>query len=339
MPRNRVYKCSACSRSHERPTGKHCQWVEAQQPATPSTNEPQQENNSDLAAAMATLTATIAEMGKRLADRDERPETNHTVEVESEQEESDEEPVDSPSSQQPRDDIPSLQELRRNYVVGREVNRRLEELENEQELAGANGLSSQRVRGKRSGAARTVRDTIINDIDWPHFHIYSPPGEEPMTFQHLLVQEFVYGFQHMVDQPDSHLDRQVMWDMLKYMMEDTIEYPWHNVWNFYWIVGSHVENDRLRWSDDRLIQRLRVKHAQKHDPLPVKQTAKKPTETDKLRYCAQYQKGGCPEKGDHAGQKHMCAFCYRIKGTPYPHPECECRRKSGEQPKNFKGGE
>ena len=53
----------------------------------------------------------------------------------------------------------------------------------------------------------------------------------------------------MVDQPDSRLDRQTMWDIFKGMMEDATEYPWHNVRNFYWVVCSHVENDRLRWGD------------------------------------------------------------------------------------------
>ena len=116
------------------------------------------------------------------------------------------------------------------------------DLEDEEDITGATGATSSRARGKRSGAARTVRDTIVHDIDWPHFHIYTAPGEEPMTFQRLSVQEFVYGFMHMIDQPDSRLDKQIMWDILKGMMEDATEYPWHNVRNFYWVVGSHVEN-------------------------------------------------------------------------------------------------
>ena len=337
MPRNRVYKCSTCSRSHERPTGKHCQWVDAEQATQPNTAEQQPQTQSiELANAVVALTATVAEMGRRFSTMEERMESREAAEATGGQSESDEEVPTTPPNLQERGDVPSLQELRRNYAVGREVNRRLAELENEEEAAAASGLTSSRPRGKRSGAARTVRDTIINDIDWPHFHIYTAPGEEPMTFQRLSLQEFVYGFMHMIDQPDSRLDRQIMWDILKGMMEDATEYPWHNVRNFYWVVGSHVENDRLRWDDAEPIQKLRLKHAQKHDPSPTKQQAKP---TEKLRYCAPYQKGECTEKADHAGQKHMCAFCYRVKGSTYSHPESDCRRKTGELPKNGKGGE
>ena len=236
-------------------------------------------------------------------------------------------------------DIPTARELRRDYEVGREVNRRLAELELDDEAISGARHGSIRTRGKRSGAARTVQDTVLRDIDWPHFHIYTAPGAEPMTFERLTVPEFVYGFQHMVDQPDSRLDRRVMWDILKGLMEDASEYPWHNVKNFFWVVGSHVENGRLEWADTVPIQQLRVKHAQKHDP-PVKKQSTPAASSEKLRYCGPYQRGNCQEKADHAGLKHICAYCYRVKSAQFPHPEAECRRKNTDEvPKNARGGE
>ena len=90
------------------------------------------------------------------------------------------------------------------------MNRRLAEMDLEDDIDGEHRQGARR-RGKKSGAARTVQDTVLRDIDWLHFHIYTPPGAEPMTFPRLSVQEFVYGFQHMVDQPDARLDRSVMW--------------------------------------------------------------------------------------------------------------------------------
>ena len=199
--------------------------------------------------------------------------------------------------------------------------------------------ASRRARGKRSGAARTVQDKVVRDIDWPHFHIYTPPGTEPMTFLGLSIPEFTYGVLHMVDQPDANFDRGVMWNLLKAVMEDAAEYPWENVKNFFLIVGSHVENDRLEWGDTEIIEKLQAKHSQKHELVP-KKASPQPAASNKLRYCGPYQKGNCPERNDHGGQKHMCAHCYRVKATPYPHPESECRRKTSmEQPKNARGGE
>ena len=236
-------------------------------------------------------------------------------------------------------DIPSVQELRRDYAIGREVNRRLAEMGLQDDDDDLPTNSSPRKRGKRSGAARTVQDTVINDIYWPHFHIYTQPGEEAMTFDRPSMAEFVYGYLHMVDQPESKLDRTVMWNLLKDTTEDVTEYPWQNVRNFFWVLGSHVENDRLKWDDWPSIQKLRAKHAQKHEIVPKKATLAT-LQAAKLKPCAPYQKGQCTEKGDHAGLKHMCAFCYKIKSTAYWHPEKDCRRKSADdQPKNVNGGE
>ena len=186
-----------------------------------------------------------------------------------------------------------------------------------------------RARGKRSGAARTVQDKVLRDIDWPHFHIYTPPGEDPMTFEKLSITEFVYEYLQMVDQPEARFDQQVMWDLLKMIMEDATEYPWPNVINFFLILGSQIENERLHWSDAGAIAKLRSKHAQKREVVVKKESVVAPS-AEKLRYCGPYQRGQCAERGDHAGMKHMCAYCYKMKATPYPHPEAECRHRAGE---------
>ena len=296
---------------------------------------------SAVTRALEAINEKMDGFGARLATVESRPAGSQVL-----AEPSDE--VDSPavsmevspahaSAQRTDPDIPSLQDLRRDYAIGREVNRRLAEMGLQDDDDNLPRNSSQRKRGKRSGAARTVQDSV--DIDWPYFHIYTQPGEEAMTYERLSIPEFVYGYLHMVDQPEAKLDRRVMWDLLKAMMEDATEYPWPNVRNFFWVAGSHVENDRMKWSDGATIQHLRAKHAQKHEVI-VKKPATNAAQTGKLRSCALYQKEQCAEKRDHMGLKHMCAFCYRTKSTPYPHPEKDCRRKTTEeQPKNGNGGE
>ena len=336
MPKTRIYKCNACHRSHAKPTGKQCQWVEQEQLAEPAEKD---DRTDVLTAAIQKLTANVEAMGKKIGEMDKRFDGEPDEAPDSDLSDNENDNVATAATSRTERDIPSARELRRDYEVGRELNRRLAELEADADFAENARPASQRMRGKRSGAARTVQDSIKRDIDWPHFHIYAPPGAEPMTFERLSVQEFVYGFMHMVDQPDTKLDRAVMWEILKGMMDDAIEYPWHNVKNYYWIVGSHVENERLDWADTDQIQRLRSKHAQKHD-LPVKKPQAQATKAEKLRPCALYQKGSCPEKGDHSGQGHICAYCYRVKGAPYKHSEADCiRRATDETPKNGKGGE
>ena len=335
MPRSRVYKCSTCGRSHPKPTGKHCQWPMEDQ------GDPQPEAADCIATltqAIAKLTEKMDNFGDRLATVEKGSDDGDSSAPEEGLEDRGERLQSQVSPQRTDPDVPSVQDLRRDYAIGREVNRRLAEMglqDDDDDMARA---VSHRKRGKRSGVARTVQDSVVNDIDWPHFHIYTQPGAEPMTFERLTIPEFVYGYLHMVDQPGAKLDRRVMWDLLKDMMEDATEYPWPNVRNFFWIVGSHVENDRMKWTDTENIRHLRVKYAQKHEVV-VKKAAITATQREKLRYCGPYQRGQCPEKADHPGQKHMCAFCYKTRSIAFQHPESECRRKTAsEQPKNGKGG-
>ena len=297
--------------------------------------DPQPAQPNELTAAVQKIAATVDKLTDRMSAM-EREKTTPTNDGADEAQ-----PIGieiEPKNQQLSNaDIPSVSELRRNTALNREVQRRLAELDFTDDFAEPQlGATNQRPRGKRSGAARTVQDTIINDIDWPHFHIYSPPGTEPMTFSQLSIAEFVYGYLLMVDQQGAKFDREIMWSLLRNIMEDATEYPWALLKNFFWILGSNVENDRMKWSDTQAIEHLRYKYAQKYE-LPAKKA--QTSATEKLKYCGPYQSGSCAEKGDHAGLRHICGYCYRTKSSPYPHPERDCRRKtSNEAPKNEKGG-
>ena len=331
MLKARNYKCSTCARYHARPTGKNCQWANMelqQEPEVAETHSP------ELAQTLLAITTQMDALSKKMEAMENRtPATTPDTGIAGIQVE---QAAVSTTEPPQRTEVPSTNELRRDYDVGREVNRRLAEMDLLDDTTDTQRSGTPRLRGKRSGAARTVQDTIVHDIYWPHFHIYTPPGAEPMTYPALSILEFTYGYMHMVDQPDSKLNRQVMWEILKDLMEDAVEYPWQNVKN---LAGSHVENDRMEWSDTEKIGKLRVKNSQKHET--VNNPASQQTQSgERLKPCAPYQQGTCTEKADHGGLKHMCANCYKVKSVPYPHPEMNCRRKNTtEQPKNGKGGE
>ena len=336
MPRARVYKCTTCGTSHPRPTGKHCQWVDIEQSEEPEAPPTQA---AELTQALLSFKAQMDTMGERMGAMEKLVTTkiNTTPQAAGSEPQV---PHEAATGDIPADmNVPSVSELRRDYVLGREVNRRLAEMDIADDSADAQRTGAQRPRGKRSGAARTVQDSIIHDIDWPHFHIYTPPGAEAMTFERLTVAEFTFGFLQMVDQPDAKFNRAIMWDLLKDIMEDAVEYPWANVRNFYWVVGNQVENDRMKWEETEKIAKLRVKHSQKHEVVVKKQATQQPN-FEKTCFCVPYQKRECPEKNDHGGLRHICAHCVRVKAGTYPHPELDCRRKNGiELPKNVKGGE
>ena len=341
MPKARIYKCSACARSHPRPTGKHCQWLNAE---LPEEREVQTTNAADIAETLRSIKTQMESLGQRMGEM-EKSKTTEVLDQRQADVASASEPTNGAAAAPPvandvEPNVPSVRDLRRDFAVEKEVNRRLAELDILDETYDDRRHGSPRKRGKRSGAARTVQDAVVHDIDWPHFHIYAPPGAEPTTYPQLTIPEFTFGYLQMVDQPDAKFNRAIMWDLLKDIMEDAVEYPWENVKNFFWIVGSHVENDRMEWGNSEAISKLRAKHSQKYEiPTKLAAVSAQPQPVERLRYCMPYQSKTCTEKGDHGGLRHMCAHCYRVKSVPYPHPETDCRRKSGEPPKNAKGGE
>ena len=123
MPRPRVYKCSTCGRTHEKPTGKHCQWVDASQRA--AQDEPEAQEN-DIAGAIRHLTAQVALMGGQLGDVQRKVDSvQQKVDgiAEPAPDSDDDGSKDraeaeiTPTTDNP--DLPSLRELRRNYEVGK----------------------------------------------------------------------------------------------------------------------------------------------------------------------------------------------------------------------------
>ena len=71
MPKGRTYKCTACTRTHAKPTGKRCPWVTMEQLEEPDELlEPVEIESSanELAEALRGLTSQVENMGKRMAE-------------------------------------------------------------------------------------------------------------------------------------------------------------------------------------------------------------------------------------------------------------------------------
>ena len=238
--------------------------------------------------------------------------------------------------------------LRQDEELMARVTRRLVELGAQAAIpppTEATSASTDRKPGKKSGQARTVEDTVLRDIDWPHLNVYRGPERRPVRFNDLNMQEFTHGFMVMVQNCKNNFNQDVMFDILRDMMEDALNYPWENVRNFYRILASYVEMDRLEWSDHGRIQALRRQYAQSTTVLSAGGASKsdKPKFTARsvatnARTCHAYQRAECQERGDHSGYLHACAYCVRQTGQAYPHAEKDCRRKINDGSKNERGG-
>ena len=117
------------------------------------------------------------------------------------------------------------------------------------------------------------------------------------------------------------------------LMQDAMDYPWHNVRNFHGIVLNHMETARLDWGDDSEIQKLRSVYSQRGSIADLNSSRKTATGNtgNGPVFCLPYQKGACSEAEEHKSAqgkvKHICAYCLKQTGQGLQHPEKDCRRK------------
>ena len=219
------------------------------------------------------------------------------------------------------------------------VTRRLRELDNEEDEDSAYGATAAPLAtrmGKRSGQVCTVDDIVIQEVDWPHLYVYRGTAHRPVKYGDMTVTEFVYGYLQMIYNLRNYFDQDVMLGILRNIKEDALTYPWDNVRNFYRVLSSMVEMDRVQWTDTEQISTLRYHYA--HRPANMYR-AQQATPSGRqtgypIKTCAAYQRGECTEAGDHAGFAHACVFCARMKQTAYPHTDKDCRGKKFMQSQN-----
>ena len=105
-------------------------------------------------------------------------------------------------------------------------------------------ITKTKSNGKKSGSLRVAADVVQEAIDWPHLYItrVMDGARVGVPYKELRIQEFVYGFLEMLDNPKGKWDKEVMLNILKMLMQDAMDFPWGNARAFYELLGVDVEN-------------------------------------------------------------------------------------------------
>ena len=297
MSTTREYMCKKCKVCHERPTGKKC----------PRQADP------DEASGMEAVLTMLSKIDSRLSALEEAKVSDVTS--------------DTGEEASPRS-------LQRDQRLKKKVHQRMADLHILEESSDddtGRTTACRPTQGKKSGRAKTLNDVVVRDIDWPHYHVYRGPHRAPATYEDLTIQEFVYGF--MCQLIDAKTDSKIRENQLQYLrdiMREATDHPWPNVRNLHGIVLSHMEMDRVAWTDDDAIRNLRETYITR---APTSQTPQVDNRRTNKRYCLMFQDGRCkqltPEHSSPRGSvNHFCAFCYRVTGNSYQHAEMDCNRKS-----------
>ena len=321
MPR--TYYCRKCGDTHDPPTGKQCQ----------------RERQQDGPAQTTGLFELLSKVSQKISDIDDRV-RNIEVDRRSTHEEPRSPDTDSlQGAQAPREmaePAVSPRTLRKDTQLMRQAANRLARLQlddsGDEDFL---NIRTPRANGKKSGSLMTAAEKVERIIDWPHMYVRRSTGgqRKPVSYSDLRVEEFVFGFLSMIDSPKCKWDYRVMTQILKHMMQDTMDFSWANVLNFYQMAGLEVEYGTIEWSDSDVIREIRSTYAR--TVFPVKKENKEQqqqrpapqTAPSNMKTCVAFQKATCEHDKDHPPYTHACAYCHKTKSLICRHNESDCYRK------------
>ena len=300
------------------------------------------EQNRQLAEILLDIRSQISGLTRRIQSV-EKPAHNRDV---SEDSEGAEVAADNQPQREETEEAASPSSLREDARLMRQAAERLARLQiddsdQEDELP----ISSRRAQGKKSGSLMLASDTVKKRIDWPHMYVRRTVGgkRRSVAYADLRVEEFVYGFLCMLENPKCKMDSKRMMTILRDMMQDTIDFTWQNALGFYEMVGVDVEYGVLLWSDTDRIKEMRMTYAR--TTFPDKKENKEGAKAQPkmapaaMKCCAAYQKHACEHARDHLPFSHACSYCHRMFNTIARHPETDCFKRIAEEAKNAKRGE
>ena len=189
--------------------------------------------------------------------------------------------------------------------------------------------TSKKGRRLKSGREKTASDFIKVEMEWPHYH-----DRKPAHYDDLAAVEFVHGYLTSVLEGNHNArTKDHMLRHLKDLMLDESEFSFEAARNCHGIVLQHLEQARLTWADKDRLQELRRKYAQRRLSEESKSNKSARDRDRTPLFCLKYQEQRCSYNEDHQTTrgfvKHTCAYCLRVIGNTYRHPELAMSSQGG----------
>ena len=341
MPR--TYNCKKCHTVHSPPTGKACQRA-----ANAQHEQQEGEPNAAMMEILMAIQGQVSEVQGQVSEMDGRmrqieDERQQDASVEEDQEvqitqntgrhttDGGAQALTTPSSV--RSDIRLMAR------AAERLNRlSLSDLDGDDDI----DITGNRAKGKKSGSLIMASEVVKKQIDWPHLHVKRMVNgrRRPIAYADLRPEEFAFGFIEMLNVPASKWDYMGMIEVLRMVLQDTIDFSWSNALGFYEAVGLEVEYGSLTWDEVDRINKMRTVYSRtvfpgNRDQKDAPKTGNK-TSAGATKTCALYQRGACEHQRDHHPFLHACSYCQRTCNAVYRHSEADCQRKVTDDTKNAK---
>ena len=331
MPK--VFQCSSCLTQHARPVGKKCQ-LKAGESFSGDSEVVGPSSQSDITVSDEIL-RQLRQLGEKMDSMDKRVQRTEAA-----LEKGHSQPIDIPGTSQgtagqvtghdteesiAQSLVPSLEFLRHNESLQSQVEKRLAELKNVNELATRGRIKSQR------GGPGDI--TVKKLVDWPQNFILTGAHKTRPTYDDLTITQWVSGFVRCIQEEKSASNRDLMLDYLGNLMEDVSDFSWDSAKAAHAILLTNMEADRVTWPETEKIDRLRRAHVQRH--VSHSNSANNRTFGKKSKNagtkngmnCRFFQEGNCKFPSHHrtAGvfYRHVCENCDGIHTTK------NCNQKQG----------
>ena len=208
-----------------------------------------------------------------------------------------------------------------------QVNERLKDLLDSSSDEEDGSPKTKRAKGKKkSGLLQTATNKVKVELKcWPHMGIYTGPTREPAQYSKLTQAQFTKGYISRLQECKDSKVRELMLDHLVELMQDIDDLGFESARSFHGMILVEMEQDRLKWTDTALIQKLRT---QFYLSYKVGKTVKDANKNTAVEPCTDWNSGLCLKFDSEHVKEHICSYCYNSKSRKCNHRAANCRQKS-----------
>ena len=190
---------------------------------------------------------------------------------------------------------PSVQHLRPDERIQRQVQKQLEKLQGQPRHAAGTKI--------KSGLLRAGDNAVKQEISWPHHHCFPGPGGQLPEYKELSPLQFMVGFIGCVQDESSHTVKANMLEYAKHLFQDAIETNWSTAKHAHMLLLQDIERGRCTWRQPDVLEKIRIRNTTRviAPKQPTTQT-NKPKTNPFAKVCKDFNNNTCKQPG--GGRNH-----------------------------------
>ena len=227
--------------------------------------------------------------------------------------------------------VPNLSTLRNSAEIQAQVNARLQELEQANQMntagTGNSSIMSPDLSKKVTVGSKGGKDKKIS-VAWPQDLSFVGTLRKRPQYEDLTQTQWILGFLRIAQEESNPEFRTHMYEYLTELMQDAADNTWAAAKGAHAVLMHRMQDGVLDWGDIKKIQKIRKTYARAIVHSGSEGQTRKGTGNGVP--CRNYQTGSCGFPGNHdingLHVKHICAHCFTSVGKEHKHAKKDCNR-------------